>query len=482
VSGSAWPPVAGIARAVGSGAHTAAAYAADALDAIGRLDGGLAGIHAFLGVDADGVLAAARGIDADAAAGRAGGPLAGVPVAIKDNIATLGLPTTCGSRMLEGYRSPFEATAVRRLREAGAVIVGKTNLDEFAMGSSTEYSAFGPTRNPAHPGRVPGGSSGGSAAAVAAGMVPAALGSETGGSVRQPAAFCGVVGIKPTWGRVSRHGLVAFASSLDQIGTLGRTVADAAALLGVVAGADPLDATSGAEPVPDYAAAAERSLAGIVIGVPAEYFPDRLDPRMRAAAAVAVEHLRAAGATVRDVSLPATRLAVPAYHVVAPAEAASNLARFDGVRYGLRAAGDGSLAGMYRQTRSEGFGPEVKRRILLGTYVLAAGYHERYYGSAQRARSLIRREFRDMFRSGVDALFTLTTPSVAFPFGARQDPYAMYMEDVFTVAANLAGIPAISVPIGRVDGLPVGGQILADHWQEPTMIRVAAGLERLLSP
>jgi aspartyl-tRNA(Asn)/glutamyl-tRNA(Gln) amidotransferase subunit A len=480
MTGANWPPVADMARAVQSGTHAAAAYAADAVDAIRRLDEGPAGIHAFLGVDAEGALAEARRIDADAAAGRAARPLAGVPVAIKDNIATLRLPTTCGSRMLEAYRSPFEATAVRRLRDAGAVIVGKTNLDEFAMGSSTEHSAFGPTLNPGDRGRVPGGSSGGSAAAVAAGMVPAALGSETGGSVRQPAAFCGVVGIKPTWGRVSRHGLVAFASSLDQVGTLGRSVADAAALLGVIAGADPLDATSAAEPVPDYAAAAEGSLAGLVIAVPAEYFPDDLDPRMRAVAADAIEHLRAAGAHVRDVSLPATRLAVPAYHVVAPGEAASNLARFDGVRYGLRAAGDGSLHGMYRQTRSEGFGPEVKRRILLGTHVLAAGYHERYYGSAQRARTRIRREFRDLFRAGVHAVFTLTTPSVAFAFGARTDPYSMYLEDIFTVPANLAGLPGISVPIGTVDGMPVGGQILADHWQECTMIRVASGLERLL--
>jgi aspartyl-tRNA(Asn)/glutamyl-tRNA(Gln) amidotransferase subunit A len=407
-------------------------------------------------------------------------PLLGVPVAVKDNIATLQLPTTCASRILDGYISPYEATAITRLRAAGAVVVAKTNMDEFAMGSSNEYSAYGPARNPLDPDRVPGGSSGGSAAAVAAGIVPIALGSETGGSVRQPAAFCGVVGIKPTYGRVSRYGLVAFASSLDQIGVFGRTVEDAALGLGAIAGRDPLDSTSAEVEVPRYTDARKRSLEGVVIGRPTEYFPDSLDPRVRALCDRALEAYRGLGATVRDVSLPRTDLAIPAYYIIAPAEASSNLARFDGVRYGLRVTGDG-LRGMYEATRSQGFGPEVTRRVLLGTYVLSAGYYDAYYRKAQQVRTLIAEDFRSAFISGVDLLFTPTTPTPAFPIGAKSsDPYEMYLSDIFTVTANLTGVPAMSVPIGRVDGLPVGGQLMAPHFREPDMIAAAYALERAL--
>jgi len=407
------------------------------------------------------------------------GAVAGVPIAVKDNIATLGLPTTCGSRILRGWVSPFEATAVRRLRESGAIVVGKTNMDEFAMGSSTEYSAYGPTLNPLDPTRVPGGSSGGSAAAVAAGAVRIALGSETGGSVRQPAAFCGVVGVKPTYGRVSRYGLVAFASSLDQVGVFGRTVDDAAIALEVVAGRDPLDATSSDQPVPLYREGARTSLDGVVIGHPREYFPDGLDPRIAECCDRALDVLRDLGAEVRDVSLPHTELAIPVYYIIAPAEASSNLARFDGVRYGPRAAAD-ALRAMYDGTRSDGFGPEVTRRILLGTYVLSAGYYDAYYRKAQSVRSLIAHDFETVFASGVHALFTPTTPTPAFALGSTADPYAMYLNDIFTATANLAGVPAMSLPIGRVDGLPVGGQLIACHFDEATMLGVAYALETAL--
>jgi aspartyl-tRNA(Asn)/glutamyl-tRNA(Gln) amidotransferase subunit A len=402
--------------------------------------------------------------------------LQGVPIAVKDNIATLGLATTCGSRILEGYVSPYEATAIRKLREAGTVVVSKTNCDEFAMGSSTEHSAYGPTRNPLDPARVPGGSSGGSAAAVAAGIVRIALGSETGGSVRQPASFCGVVGVKPTYGRVSRFGLVAFASSLDHIGVFGRTVDDAALGLQVIAGHDPNDSTSVDVPVPAYRAAAQESLKGLVIGRPREYFTDALDPRIRDVCDAAADRLRSQGAIVRDVTLPHTSLAIPVYYIVAPAEASSNLARFDGVRYGLRITGEG-LRGMYEATRSGGFGPEVTRRILLGTYVLSAGYYDAYYRKAMAIRSLIRADFDRVFADGVRVLLTPTTPSVAFRIGAISDPYEMYLSDIYTVTANLAGIPGISVPGGVVDGLPVGVQLLASHFDEYGMFAAAYGLE-----
>ena len=407
------------------------------------------------------------------------GPLSGIPVAVKDNIATLALPTTCGSHILRGYVSPYEATVVRRLRAAGGVVFGKTNMDEFAMGSSTEHSAYGPTRNPVAPDRVPGGSSGGSAAAVAAGIVRIALGSETGGSVRQPAALCGVVGVKPTYGRVSRYGLVAFASSLDQVGVFGASVDDAALGLSVIAGRDVRDATSLDIPVPDYRAAASGSLRGVVIGKPKEYFPEHLPSEMRQRCERALDALREQGAEVRDVSLPHTDLAIPVYYIVAPAEASSNLARFDGVRYGLRLDGDG-LRGMYEATRSGGFGPEVTRRIMLGTYVLSAGYYDAYYRKAQQVRRLITRDFERVFAGGVHVLFTPTTPTPAFPIGATTDPYEMYLNDIFTATANLAGVPAMSLPIGRVDNLPVGGQFIAPHFEEASMFGAAYALERAL--
>jgi aspartyl-tRNA(Asn)/glutamyl-tRNA(Gln) amidotransferase subunit A len=414
---------------------------------------------------------------ADAEAPLDGGPLAGMTLAIKDNLATLDLPTTCGSKLLEGYRSPFEATVVRRVREAGALVVGKTNMDEFAMGSSTENSAFGPTLNPHERTRVPGGSSGGSAAAVAAGYVRMALGSDTGGSVRQPAALCGVVGIKPTYGRVSRYGLVAFASSLDQVGTFGRSVRDAALLLDVVSGHDPRDATSAAMPVLRSAPAAEREVAGLVVGVPEEYLPESLDPAVRAATERALEALREAGCEIRTVSLPNSHHAIPCYYVLAPAEASSNLARFDGVRYGVRKEGRDNLE-MYERTRHL-FGVEVKRRVMIGTYALSAGYYDEHYGAAQRARSLIARDFRRVFGDGVDALLTPTTPGPAFAIGERvDDPVSMYLSDVFTVTANLVGLPGVSVPAGTVGGLPIGVQVLTPWWQEERMITVAAALER----
>ncbi|WP_337170761.1 Asp-tRNA(Asn)/Glu-tRNA(Gln) amidotransferase subunit GatA [Gemmatimonas aurantiaca] len=446
---------------------------ADAWQCFDRND--VAGLNAFLSLDRDATTTGAL---------TGTGALAGVPVAIKDNLATLTLPTTCASRILEGYVSPFEATAVRRLREAGAVVIGKTNMDEFAMGSSTENSAYGPTRNPLDRDRVPGGSSGGSAAAVAAGVVRIALGSETGGSVRQPAAFCGIVGVKPTYGRVSRYGLVAYASSLDNVGVFGSTVAEAAAALEIIAGHDPLDSTSADVPVPPMLPArahddVAKPLSGLVVGKPREYFPANLDPRIASHCERALAQLAALGAEVREVSLPSTDLAIPVYYIIAPAEASSNLARYDGARYGARAEA-GDLRSMYERTRSRGFGDEVTRRILLGTYVLSAGYYDAYYKRAQAVRTLITREFADVFASGVHLLFTPTTPTPAFRLGELSDPYEMYLSDIFTVTANLAGVPAMSQPIGLVDGLPVGGQFMAPHFAEPTMLRAAAALEAAL--
>jgi aspartyl-tRNA(Asn)/glutamyl-tRNA(Gln) amidotransferase subunit A len=453
----------------------AADAAFDRADAVGARKDGL---NILLYEDRGDAHRQAAGIATQRDSGESG-PLAGVPVIVKDNIATTTLPTSCGSRILEGYVSPFDATAVRRLREAGAVIIAKSNMDEFAMGSSTENSAFGPAKNPLAPTRVPGGSSGGSAASVASGIVRIALGSETGGSVRQPAAFCGVVGVKPTYGRVSRYGLVAFASSLDQIGVFGRSVDDAALGLHTIAGLDPLDSTSAAEPVAQFRDAARGSLTGVVIGRPREYFPDDLDPRIREKCDASFDALKSLGAEVRDVSLPHTDLAIEVYYIVAPAEASSNLARFDGVRYGLRMDGNG-LRGMYEATRSTGFGPEVTRRILLGTYVLSAGYYDAYYRKAQQVRALIARDFADVFTSGVHLLFTPTTPTPAFELGVKSDPYEMYLSDIFTCTANLAGVPAMSLPIGRVDGLPVGGQFIASHFDERQMFAAAYALERRL--
>lgn len=404
-------------------------------------------------------------------------PLAGVPIAVKDNITTLHLPTTCGSRLLDGYVSPFEATAVNRLRTAGATIIGKTNLDEFGMGSSTEHSAYGATRNPWDTTRVPGGSSGGSAAAVAAGICRIALGSETGGSVRQPAAFCGVVGIKPTYGRVSRYGLVSYASSLDHVGVFGATVADAALALQVITGHDPLDATSADQPVPDWSSSVQGSVAGMTIGRPAEYFPDSLDSSMRERMEVTFEVLRTAGARVVDVSLPHTELAIPTYYIVAPAEASSNLSRYDGVRYGRRASGS-SVHDMYDSTREQGLGAEVTRRILLGTFVLSSGYYDAYYRQAMRVRALISGDFAQLFGRGIDAVVTPTTPTPAFALGVVSDPYEMYLSDIFTVTANLAGIPAMSVPVGQINGLPVGAQIMTRRWDEARMLTIGAAIER----
>ena len=431
-------------------------------------------------------LAEAETLSTQLAGASEGGVLAGVPIAVKDNIATLDLPTTCASKILAGYVSPYEATAVTRLREEGAIVVAKTNMDEFAMGSSTENSSYGPTRNPIDVRRVPGGSSGGSAAAVASGIVPIALGSETGGSVRQPAAFCGIVGVKPTYGRISRYGLVAFASSLDHISAFARNVDDAALATEVMAGVDPRDSTSADIPVPSYReqfvsrATLPAPLEGMTVGVPTEYFPESLDRGINELCKRSLDHLRELGATVREVSLPHTSLAIPVYYIIAPAEASSNLARFDGVRYGMRIDPGEGLRAMYEATRSAGFGPEVTRRILLGTYVLSAGYYDAYYRKAQAVRSLITRDFVNVFADGVDVLFTPTTPTTAFPIGSISDPYEMYLSDIFTATANLAGIPAMSMPIGRSDGLPVGGQIMADHFAEEKMFRVAYALEQAL--
>ncbi|HEX9565082.1 MAG TPA: Asp-tRNA(Asn)/Glu-tRNA(Gln) amidotransferase subunit GatA [Gemmatimonadaceae bacterium] len=476
-----------IAAAVGSGTRSAVSVVEAAFARADAVGAGRDGLNIVLYEDRDDALAVAGevdgrdpGKDATSDLRTLTSDLAGVPIAVKDNIATLGLPTTCGSRILGGYVSPFEATAVARLRAAGAIVVSKTNMDEFAMGSSTEHSAFGPTHNPVDPTRVPGGSSGGSAAAVASGIVRIALGSETGGSVRQPAAFCGIVGIKPTYGRVSRYGLVAFASSLDHIGVFGRTVDDAALGLRVVTGHDPRDSTSDGRPVPDYRAAARQPLRGLVIGRPREYFPDTLDARVRERCDHAVDLLAAAGAHVRNVSLPHTALAIPTYYIIAPAEASSNLARFDGVRYGLRLSGDG-LRGMYEATRSGGFGPEVTRRILLGTYVLSAGYYDAYYRRAMEVRRLIRRDFEAVFAQGVHVMLTPTTPGPAFALGAISDPYEMYLSDIYTATANLAGTPGMSVPCGTVGGLPVGVQLLADHFDEYRMLVAAYALERALA-
>ena len=409
------------------------------------------------------------------------GALAGMPIALKDNIVTVEQPTTCGSRILEGYVSPYNATVVERLRGAGAMIVAKTNLDEFAMGSSTEHSAFGRVKHPLDASRVPGGSSGGSAALVAAGVVPAALGSETGGSVRQPASFCGVVGVKPSYGRVSRYGLVAFGSSLDCVSVFGRTVDDAARVLSVMSGPDPLDATTVERP-PTQIPKPLGDLRGLTVGLPKEYFPADLDAGVAAALRRTSDRIRELGASVRDVSLPNSAYAVPTYYIIAPAEAAANLARYDGVRYGQRQIGpEGDIRALYRATRGEGFGPEVRRRILVGTYVLSAGYYDAYYKKAQQVRALIAEDFRRAFASGVDLLLTPTTPTPAFKAGEKtEDPVAMYLADVFVCSMSLAGLPALSLPVGRSDGLPIGAQLVAPHFGEERLLAVAGILEKNL--
>jgi aspartyl-tRNA(Asn)/glutamyl-tRNA(Gln) amidotransferase subunit A len=409
-----------------------------------------------------------------ARSGEAKLPLAGIPVAVKDNISTRHLRTTCGSRILQGYVPPYSATAVEALESAGAVVIGKTNCDEFGMGSSTENSAFQVTRNPFDLERVAGGSSGGSAVAVAAGMASLALGSDTGGSVRQPASFCNVVGIKPTYGRISRYGLVAFASSLDVIGLLARSPRDAALLLSTVAGVDERDSTSARVPVPDYLAALENPVKGLRVGVPREFFDPGLDREVRSIIDAALRNAASLGCEIEDVSLPHTPHAVADYYIIAPAEASSNLARYDGVRYGHRAPNPRDLADMYVRSRSQGFGAEVKRRIMIGTFALSSGYYEAYYGRAMKVRTLIRQDYEKAFEK-VDALLAPVSPTPAFRIGEKtDDPLAMYLSDIYTVTANLAGIPALSLPCGFTSGgLPVGLQILGSHFQEETLLRLA---------
>jgi aspartyl-tRNA(Asn)/glutamyl-tRNA(Gln) amidotransferase subunit A len=433
---------------------------------------------AYLHFSPERALSAARAVDQALARGEEPGPLAGVPLAVKDVIVTKGVRTTCGSRLLAGYVPPYDATAVTRLEQAGGVILGKTNCDEFAMGSSNENSAFGPVRNPVDPTRVPGGSSGGSAAAVGQGTAVVALGSDTGGSIRQPASFCGVVGVTPTYGRVSRYGLVAFASSLDHIGPFARNVGDAARLLQVIAGRDEMDATSAFAPVPDYCAAIDGHAEGLRIGLPREYFKD-LASETGAPLAAAVEVLRKLGCQVRDISLPATDYAIATYYIICTAEASANLARFDGVRYTTRSDSAETLSAMYRSTRGEGFGAECKRRIMLGTYVLSAGYYDAYYLKAQRVRHLIADDFARAFGE-VDAIIAPVSPFPAFKLGEKiDDPLAMYLSDIYTITGSLAGIPCMSVPCGRTSaGLPVGMQILTRHFNESTMFRIAGAFEK----
>ena len=438
-------------------------------------------LHAYLTFDRDGADASAAAADAAMANGEDRGPLHGIPIAVKDNMVTRGVETTCSSRILAGYRPPYDATVVERLRAAGAVIVGKTNLDEFAMGSSTENSAYGPTRNPWDPERVPGGSSGGSAAAVAVGSALGALGSDTGGSIRQPAALCGIVGMKPTYGLVSRYGLVAFASSLDQIGPLTRTVDDALTLFEVIAGHDPRDATSYRGAVPEVRRSFDDGVAGLRIGIVDELSGDGIDPEVASAVTRMVELLQAEGATIIRMSLPTAEYALSAYYLIAPAECSANLARFDGVRYGVRVDGD-SVERMMTATRADGFGPEVTRRILLGTYALSAGYYDAFYGQAQKVRTLVAEDFQRAY-ADVDVLVSPTSPTTAFPIGDRaDDPLAMYMSDICTIPSNLSGDPAISVPIGLdASGLPIGFQVLAPSLGEAVMFRVAQTVERLAS-
>jgi aspartyl-tRNA(Asn)/glutamyl-tRNA(Gln) amidotransferase subunit A len=436
-------------------------------------------VGAFLTVTRDQALAQAHAADERYRKGLPRGPLDGAPVAIKDVFCTRGIRTTCGSKILEHFVPPSDATAVARLLDGGAVLLGKLNMDEFAMGSSTENSAFFPTRNPWDLTRVPGGSSGGSAAAVAAGMAAAALGTDTGGSIRQPAAFCGDVGLKPTYGRVSRYGLIAFASSLDQIGPLARDVEDAALVLQVVAGHDPLDSTSVDVPVPDYRAELGRGVEGLRIGIPAEYFIEGLDPEVEAAVRAAIQMLEKLGARSEPVSLPHTEYGVAAYYLIAPAEASSNLARYDGVKYGLSIREPGfGLWDVYERSRGAGFGREVKRRIVLGTYALSSGYYDAYYLKAQKVRTLIKQDFDAVFDK-FDAVVGPTSPNVAFPLGAKtQDPLAMYLNDLFTIPTSLAGLPGVSVPAGMVDGLPVGLQIIGKALDESTVLRIAHAFEQ----
>jgi aspartyl-tRNA(Asn)/glutamyl-tRNA(Gln) amidotransferase subunit A len=459
------------------GETTARAIVEPAIDAAERLNEAL---NAFLQIDREGALRRAGELDAGASSLPDGQPsLMGIPIAIKDNICVRGLQTSCGSRILGPYQPPYNATVIERLNGAGAVIVGKTNCDEFAMGSSNENSAFGPVRNPWDTARVPGGSSGGSAAAVAAGIVPVALGSDTGGSIRQPAGLCGILGLKPTYGRVSRYGLVAFASSLDQIGVFGKRASDVGRVLGVIAGRDEHDATSADVPVPDYAAELAGDLKGARIGVSRELLGEGLDAEVRESVERGIEVYRELGAEIVDVELPHAKYAIAVYYIIATAEASSNLARFDGVRYGFRTEEAANLREMYRRTRDEGFGAEVKRRIMLGTYVLSSGYYEAYYRKAQQVRALIKQDFSRAFEK-CDVIATPTTPTPAFLIGEKaDDPLAMYLNDIYTVMANLAGIPGLSIPCGLSgSGLPIGLQLLGPYWSEPTLLKLAHAYEQ----
>ena len=464
------------ARSIAAGDRSAEEVVRDCFERVIATD---AELHSMLSHDADRSIAKARTVDAARASGQPLGALAGVPLAIKDNMCTTFGTTTCGSKMLERFAAPYNAHVVERLEDAGAIIVGKTNLDEFAMGSSTEHGAFGVTHNPWDTARVAGGSSGGSAAAVAAGLVPAALGSDTGGSVRQPAAFCGVVGLKPSYGRVSRFGLVAFGSSLDQIGPLTLDARDAALMLGVIAGHDERDSTSVNRPVPDYVAALEQPLAGVRIGISDEYFGDGLDEDVRRTVMDAVELMRGEGAEIVSIELPHMKHAVACYYVIATAEASSNLARFDGVRYGYRTAKPAGVVDMYESSRGEGFGEEVKRRIMLGTYALSSGYYDAYYLKALKVRTLIRRDFDHAFEQ-VDVIASPTTPTPAFGIGENaDDPLAMYLQDIYTISANLAGICAISVPCGHsANNLPLGMQLMGPAFGEERLLSVAHQYQR----
>ncbi|GAA0801506.1 Asp-tRNA(Asn)/Glu-tRNA(Gln) amidotransferase subunit GatA [Spirilliplanes yamanashiensis] len=469
-----------IAGLVASGEASAAEVTRAHLDRIAAVDDR---VHAFLHVDTQGAVQAAEAVDRRRAAGEELGPLAGVPIAVKDVLTTRGVPTTAASKILEGWRPPYDSTVVERLRAAGTVMLGKTNMDEFAMGSSTEYSAYGPTNNPWDLGRIPGGSGGGSAAALAAYEAPLAIGTDTGGSIRQPGAVTGTVGAKPTYGGTSRYGLIAFSSSLDTPGPCARTVEDTALLHSVIAGHDPRDSTSIPQPVPDVVAAARLGatgdLTGVRLGIVSEFNGEGAEPGVMAAFRESIEALTKLGAEVVEVSCPNFQYALPAYYLIAPSEASSNLARFDGVRYGLRAGDDGqrSLEEVMSMTREAGFGAEVKRRIIIGTYALSSGYYDAYYGQAQKVRTLITRDFESAFER-VDVLVSPTTPFVAFPFGSRTaDPYQMYLSDLYTIPTNLYGGPAISVPCGLSEGLPVGFQIMAPTMADDRMYRVGAALE-----
>ncbi|WP_302141914.1 Asp-tRNA(Asn)/Glu-tRNA(Gln) amidotransferase subunit GatA [Halomonas alkalicola] len=457
-----------LAAALTAGEFTSRELTEHQLARIARLDGEL---NSFITVTAEQALAAADAADAARARGEAG-PLTGLPLAIKDLFCTEGVLTTAGSKMLANFVSPYDATVVEKLKAAGTVSLGKVNLDEFAMGSSNENSAFGPVKNPWDTSAVPGGSSGGSAAAVAAGLVPAAMGTDTGGSIRQPAAFCGITGLKPTYGRVSRWGIIAYASSLDQAGPMARTAEDCALLLNAIAGPDPKDSTSVARGVPDYTEELGAPLSGLKIGLPVEYFGDGLDPEVEAAVRKAVRVYESLGATVREVSLPHTHYAIPAYYVIAPAEASSNLSRYDGVRFGHRCKAPSDLIDLYKRSRAEGFGEEVQRRILIGTHTLSEGFFDAYYKKAQQVRRLIRQDFLDAFEE-VDVLMGPASPTPAFDLGAKKDPVSMYLQDIYTIAVNLAGIPGISVPAGFVGKRPVGLQILGTHFAEARLLNVA---------